>query len=141
LVHAGWLVRLVAFFDGINRGPGPGTDTCRRTYEKFVSMSFFARFAAGLTLLVLLSCAKQEAASEKHYQLSGIVLGVDSKDQTATIQHGPIQGWMDAMTMDYPIRSKHEFEQLKTGEHITATVNVRGTDYDLSGIHVESARQ
>ncbi len=92
------------------------------------------------TLCILnLACSHSEKAkeAEKHYQMTGVVLGLDAKLQTANIQHGPIQGWMEAMTMDYPVRSKTEFQRLHVGDHITATVNVRGTDYDLTGVQTK----
>jgi protein SCO1/2 len=89
------------------------------------------------------SCSenRERAASEKHYKMAGVVLALDPKLQTAKIKHGPIEGWMEAMTMDYPIRSKSELNQLHVGDHITATVNVRGTDYDLTGIKKQNTAQ
>ena len=66
--------------------------------------------------------------------MTGEVISVDSKVQSATIKHGPISGWMEGMTMEYPIRSKQDFAKLHPGDRITATVNVRGTDYDLTDI-------
>lgn len=97
-------------------------------------------WAAGpmLALLILLTAAcggNTPSAPEKHYTLTGEVVSVDPKLQTASIKHDPIKGWMDeTMTMDYPIRSKAEFAELHPGDRITATVNVRGIDYDLSNI-------
>src|SRR4051812_19423193 len=92
-------------------------------------------FALLLVLsLLTLSCSKKTETGEpeKHYKMTGVVLGLDPKLQTANIKHGPISGWMEEMTMDYPIRSKTEFSKMQVGDHITATVNVRGTDYDLT---------
>jgi Cu/Ag efflux protein CusF len=103
----------------------------RHSFVKFLAV-------AGLLLLGTACTAKQSAVPEKHYQLSGVVLSLNPKDQTANIRHGPIQGWMEGMTMDYPVRSKQEFERLHAGDHITATVNVRGTDYDLTDIRKSS---
>lgn len=102
----------------------------------------FVKFLAVVGLLfITASCAaKQKAVPGKHYQLSGVVLSLNAKDQTANIQHGPIKGWMESMTMDYPIRSKQDFDRLHAGDHITATVNVRGTDYDLTDIRKSSAQ-
>jgi protein SCO1/2 len=94
----------------------------------------FAAFIA-VVLLILSGCSKQAPPPEKHYTLTGKVVSVNAKEQTASIDHEPIKGWMDeAMTMDYPIRSKREFDQLHPGDRITATVNVRGLDYDLTDI-------
>jgi protein SCO1/2 len=99
-----------------------------RIYWTFVA-------AIATVLLVLSGCSKPAAAPEKHYTLTGEVVGVDAKLQTASIKHEPIKGWMEeSMTMDYPIRSKAEFAQLHPGDRITATVNVRGMDYDLTDI-------
>lgn len=86
--------------------------------------------------MIVSGCSKQAPSPpEKHYTLTGKVVSVNAKEQTASIDHEPIKGWMDeAMTMDYPIRSKAEFDQLHPGDRITATVNVRGFDYDLSDI-------
>ncbi len=63
---------------------------------------------------------------------------VDPRLQTATIKHGAIGDWMDAMTMEFPVPSKSEFQSLHVGDHVTATVNVRGTDYDLTGIQKQN---
>jgi Cu/Ag efflux protein CusF len=89
-----------------------------------------------ILLVVLSGCSKPAAPTpEKHYTLTGKVVSVNAKEQTASIDHEPIKGWMDeAMTMDYPIRSKAEFDQLHPGDRISATVNVRGLDYDLTDI-------
>jgi Cu/Ag efflux protein CusF len=45
---------------------------------------------------------------------------------------------MEAMTMDYPVRSKEEFARLRVGDHISATVSVHGTDYELTNIKKQS---
>jgi Cu/Ag efflux protein CusF len=90
--------------------------------------------------LLTVSCTKKpEDTVGKHYQLSGVVIALDSKNQTATIKHGAIAGWMEAMTMEYPIKSRQEFDQLHTGEQIIARVNVHGMDYDLTSVHEQSA--
>lgn len=97
---------------------------------------FFSISCALALAVSTISCSenREPAASEKHYKMTGVVLGLDPKLQTAKINHGPIEGWMEAMTMDYPVRSRSDFSELHIGDHITAIVNVRGTDYDLTGI-------
>jgi Cu/Ag efflux protein CusF len=93
--------------------------------------------AALVSVFILFaSCSqKREIATAKHYRLQGVVVGLDPKVKTATIQHGPIPGWMDAMTMEYPVRSKSEFAKLHVGDRIAATVNVHGDEYDLTDIN------
>lgn len=51
-----------------------------------------------------------------------------------------IPNFMEAMTMEYPIRSRSEFDSLHVGDHITATVNVRdGGGYYLSDVKTQKA--
>jgi protein SCO1/2 len=98
-------------------------------------------FAAALfgTALVPIACSpsKQAAETDKHYPMSGEVLSLNAKDQTATIKSGPITGWMEAMTMEFPVKSKSDYDSLRVGEKIKATVDVKdGLEYSLS--HVQS---
>ena len=93
-------------------------------------------------LLITIGCSSSKpsaAEPEKHYQLIGEVKALDDKVQTATIQHQAIGDWMGAMTMEFPVRSKEEFAQLHVGDKITATVNVQGSDYNISDIHKQPA--
>lgn len=97
-----------------------------------------------LALLLAASCGQKKQAGnqpEEHHKLTGVVTQLDPKLHTATISGDAIPGWMEAMTMDYPIRSTQEFEKLHVGDHITGTINVRGTDYDLSDIKKQNSSQ
>lgn len=88
-----------------------------------------------LALLVLFGCSQAPpAAPVKQYQVTGDVLSVDPVAQTASLKAGKIEGWMEAMTMDFPVKDKQEFQKLKAGTTIRATVSVQGTEYWLSGI-------
>ena len=82
--------------------------------------------------LVLAGCAKQ--APEKRYTLTGDVIGVDPKTQMATIKGDKIEGWMEAMTMEYPVKDKAEFAKLQVGRRITATVFVTDARDDIGEI-------
>ena len=79
------------------------------------------------------------AGNERHYQLTGRIIALNSKDHTATIDAATIPNFMEAMTMDYPVKSRVEFEKLHVGDKIKATVNVRDEGYDLSNIQEENA--
>jgi len=81
-----------------------------------------------------------KSAPQKHYQLTGRVVSINAKEQTAAIDAAAIPSFMEAMTMEYPIGSKAEFATLQPGEQITATVNV-GDDgsYNLSQIKPQTA--
>ncbi len=92
---------------------------------------------ATLLLLVCTSCSQKPAVKgpAKHYTLTGKVLSLNSKDRTASVNAAAIPDYMEAMTMSYPIASKSEFDSLRIGEQIQATVNAYDSgDYDLSAV-------
>jgi protein SCO1/2 len=91
--------------------------------------------AAPVLLAVSLAgCSQPPKPAIVEYQVTGEVLKLDPAAQTASLKAGKIEGWMEAMTMDFPLKDKQEFEKLKVGEKIHAKVNVQGTDYWLSGV-------
>lgn len=95
-----------------------------------------------LLLTTLAACARhsENPGAEQHYPLSGKVVGLDSKNQIATVDAAAIPNFMDAMTMEYPVKSKAEFGKLHVGDRIKATVNVSDEGgYNLSGITVQNA--
>jgi protein SCO1/2 len=72
----------------------------------------------------------------KTYQLTGTVVSTAGKDRLVKVQHETIEGWMEAMTMEFPVRDDSEFARLAPGQRIRATVNVQDIDYWLSAIQV-----
>ncbi len=66
--------------------------------------------------------------------MRGVVLKVDPASKSATINAEKIDGWMDAMTMEYPVPDPADLRKLKAGEKITATVNVRELNYSVSNV-------
>jgi Cu/Ag efflux protein CusF len=89
--------------------------------------------AVGLTA-ALAGCSENSGPKTTEYQMAGQVLKLDPAAQTASVRAGKIDGWMDAMTMEFPIKDKQEFQKLSVGETIRAKVLVQGTEYWLSGI-------
>jgi Cu/Ag efflux protein CusF len=92
---------------------------------------------AGLPLaaVLLIGCSQKPAPKPPvEYQMRGEVIRLDPSAQLATIRGEEIQGWMPAMTMEYPIKDKQEFQKLKAGEQIQAKVLVQGTDYWLANV-------
>jgi Cu/Ag efflux protein CusF len=94
-----------------------------------------------LAYILCLSCARgAKAPPDKHYQLTGKVVSLDAKEQTAAVDAAAIPNFMEAMTMDYPIKSKAEFDSLHKGDQITATVDVSPDGiYALSHIKTQPA--
>jgi len=74
---------------------------------------------------------------KQRYQLRGKVLRLRPEARVASIEHEKIEGWMDAMTMEFPIPREEDFAKLKEGAVIRATVNVNDLNYWLTGITVE----
>lgn len=102
-----------------------------------------------LALALTLACSPKRAAtnaaetsgSQKYYTLTGQILSLDPKAQTANINAAAIPNYMDAMAMDYPIQSKSEFSTLHVGDKIKATLNVSGSgdDYYLSNVQKQGS--
>lgn len=98
-------------------------------------------FVTILLSLVLVGCGSKSvnAPEARHYHLTGQITALNIKDQTASVDQAAIPGWMDAMTMEYPVKSKSEFNTLHAGDKIQATVNDHGDgDYDLSNIQKQA---
>ncbi|QQS47960.1 MAG: copper-binding protein [Acidobacteriota bacterium] len=63
-------------------------------------------------------------AQVERYELRGVVVSVDKEKNRATIRHEAVKGYMDAMTMPFPIKDKAALEELRPGDQITATLVV-----------------
>jgi len=85
-------------------------------------------------LLALFGCGTKDTA--KRYPMQGVVKAVDPAAKMATIDAGKIDDWMDAMTMEYPVRPDSEFAKLHAGDHIEATVVVDGGIYYVTDVKV-----
>lgn len=68
--------------------------------------------------------------------MRGVVMKVDAANKSATIDAEKIEGWMEPMTMEYPVANPDDLSKLKPGNKITATVNVRDLNYSLSNIQI-----
>lgn len=95
-----------------------------------------------LLVVALTACSHKSdtSHSEHQYQVTGKVVALNSRDQTATVDAAAVPNFMEAMTMDYPVKSKDEFKTLHVGDRIKATIDVSDAGvYDLSNIHVQNA--
>lgn len=91
-------------------------------------------------LIALGACShsSQTTSAEHHYPLSGKVVRLDAQHQTAMVDAAAIPNFMEAMTMEYPVKSKADFDRLHAGDRIKATVNVSEEgSYNLSGIQIQ----
>jgi len=99
------------------------------------------RHALILVITAMIGSAPSDCSHAKfkapihRYQLAGEIVRLDSAAHVAVIKHGPIPGWMEAMTMEYKVEENNEYRKLHVGDRITATVFVQDLDYWIGGIH------
>lgn len=67
----------------------------------------------------------------RRYTLHGKIVSVDIPNRTANISNEKIEGWMEPMTMEYPVP---DAAKLHAGNPITATVVVTDLNYKLENI-------
>ncbi len=80
-----------------------------------------------LSLIALLSaCIKPPTTvnvaspDAKHFTLRGKVIAVNRAKKTATVEHNAVAGYMDAMTMEFPVRADEVWDDMKVGSDIRA---------------------
>lgn len=89
-------------------------------------MRIFTAFFLSLALLAS-ACGGGSSPDRKEYTLQGQVLSVALERKEAIIRHEEIPGFMSAMTMPYSVLEAKEYEDLKAGDLITATLIVEPT--------------
>jgi len=89
--------------------------------------------------LVPAACSKKAAPPEapaKRYQLVGKVVSIDQDQASVMVDGKEIVGFMDAMTMAYPVRDAKALAALGPGDEITADVVVAADGAYLENIVV-----
>ena len=90
----------------------------------------------GLLLLGAVGCkssgpaGQTQASTQKTFKMRGKITATDQASGHITVSHGPIAGYMDAMTMAYQVAQPETISELHPGDMITARVVV---DYDTAG--------
>jgi len=79
------------------------------------------------------------SADAKRYNLKGKIISVDKAKKKATIAHDEIPGYMEAMTMDFPIREDWVWEDLTKDAEIRADLVVDKDGYWLEKIGIVAA--
>ena len=95
-------------------------------------MRYFVLFL--LAIFVFAACQKTQtapASSEaKRYPFKGKIVSVDKEKKKAKIDHEAIPGFMEAMTMDFPIHEDWVFDNLTPGVEVRAELVVDSTAND-----------
>ena len=100
---------------------------CRRT------------FVLVITVLAASLCFAQSAASKKSYTFHGKVVSVDKSEKTLKIDGEKVEGWMEAMTMNYKTDDPSLVDKVKPGDQVSATVY--DGDYVLHNVKVVPAKK
>lgn len=93
----------------------------------------FVALAFVLSLLVVPSCRK-DPSNQKRYDLKGRVMAVERDKHLVTVAHAEVKDYMPAMTMPFTLRDDWAFDVLTSGDQITATLVVDGTESWLEDI-------
>ena len=92
------------------------------------------RHLAALFFLAFALCACSNSAntpaapsSAKRYQLKGKIVSVNRGEKKATIDHEAVEGYMSAMTMEFPIHADWAWDDLVPGAEVRAELVVDNT--------------
>lgn len=77
-----------------------------------------------------------QASPVKRYQLKGKVVSIDKQAKMANIDAEAIPGFMDAMTMPYPIKPETDLDKLQPGDVVTGDVVVQDDNSWLENVVV-----
>lgn len=83
--------------------------------------------------------AKIASADAKRFPLKGKIVSVDRAKKQATIDHEEIPGYMEAMTMRFPIREDYILETMSKDAEIRAELVVDKGEYWLENIILTAA--
>ena len=83
---------------------------------------------------------QQNASAEaKRYPIKGRVVSVDKANKKAQIEHEEIPGYMDKMTMNFPIKDTWVWEDLTEGSEVQGDLVVDKDEYWLEKISISAA--
>ncbi len=91
--------------------------------------------------MLFAGCGAKTQKPAKRYAMEGEIKSLDPGAKTANINAGKIEGWMEAMTMEYPIKPDAEFAKLHIGDRIQATVVVDDLKYYVTDVKVLPPKQ
>jgi protein SCO1/2 len=85
-------------------------------------------------LLLTAACLAQAASEKKAHAFHGKVEAVNRGAASLKVNGEKVEGWMDAMTMDYKVDDPSILDKVKPGDQIMATVY--DGDYSLHNVKI-----
>jgi len=92
-----------------------------------------------IAILLLATCRKHDdkplsVPGEKLYTVEGRIVGRDVAGNLLRVDHKAIPGFMEAMTMDYPVRGARVQSLPSDASRVTARLHVTDTAYWLTDV-------
>jgi protein SCO1/2 len=90
--------------------------------------------------LSLIACGKSkpekpiDVAGQKTYEMRGKIVSRDRVENTLTIDHEEIKGYMEAMTMDYSVRGAKVEQLPPDGSRVRAKLHVVDDGFWVSDV-------
>ena len=90
---------------------------------------------------VFSACQKAETSAAstseaKRFEFKGTVVAVNKPKNAATISHDAIPGYMDAMTMEFPIKDTWVMDEISQGSQIRAQLVIDKGDFYLEHVSI-----
>lgn len=102
--------------------------------KRFTDFSALFLSAACVAIVLLFGgCSSKPAESVQRYHLHGKIVSVNASEGFADVAGDAIPGYMEAMTMPYPIPDAKTLSKLAVGDEITADLILTG-----QGPHLEN---
>jgi protein SCO1 len=101
-------------------------------FKTFRDLGFY--FVAFVLAFLCIGCTSSPAT--KHYTLHGKIMSVDKLGHQLIIDHDVIPGFMDAMTMPYPVTDNAMLDQVNAGDEIKADLKVQGESIAIDKLEV-----
>ena len=128
----GWVYAVIN--EGIKSSGMPGFKG-RLSDEAIWKLALYTRQIPGNQAKAELALAKATPAPakqpdsvdpERRYPLKGKIVSVEVELKQVTIEHEEIKGYMEAMTMPFPLRDEKLLSKVKKGDQIQATLIIGG---------------
>ena len=95
--------------------------------------------AARAPALLALVCALACGPASQHYRVSGVVRAVDADARQIKVEHGEIEGFMPAMTMNFDVERAELLEGVTPGARIEFSLLRTGSLLRITAIEVLDA--
>jgi Cu/Ag efflux protein CusF len=95
---------------------------------------------AWVAAVTLAGCGKKNPKTEdfgppkNKYPIRGVVLRLRPAEGIAVIKHEKIEGWMEAMTMEFRVPEEKEFAKLREGAVVEGTVHTNDSFFWLAEV-------